>query len=25
VLQKYYAALEAHEKVKVELTGHSAR
>lgn len=25
VLQKYYAALEAHEKVKVELKGHSAR
>lgn len=25
VLQKYYAALEEHEKVKVELTGHSAR
>ena len=25
VLQKYYAALEAHEKVKVKLKGHSAR
>ncbi len=25
VLQKYYAALEEHEKVKVELKGHSAR
>lgn len=25
VLQKYYASLEAHEKVNVELTGHSAR
>jgi sulfate adenylyltransferase len=25
VLRKYYAALEAHEKVEVKLTGHSAR
>ncbi|MDB5987503.1 MAG: sulfate adenylyltransferase [Nevskia sp.] len=25
ILRKYYASLEAHEKVKVELTGHSAR
>lgn len=25
VLRKYYASLEEHEKVKVELTGHSAK
>ena len=25
ILREYYASLEAHEKVEVKLTGHSAR